>query len=514
MTTRLIFRGRSAIMLIALASAVAMAAPAQAASPTAAPDRALTYSAGWRVQAGPPPGSDTVHVSRARGATATLAFRGIAVELYGTLAPSNGRADLRLDGRTIRQIDLYAPNSQPRHMLWSSGPLAARDHVLTVTVLGRHSARSSGNSVMLAAARVSEQPPAGEVTPPPAAGPFVTRSGAALQLNGKPFLFTGSNMYEALSDGSSTRGCGADMMTGDRLATALRALGRPSTAGSGTVLRVWFFQRYAVKDGVRDWTYLDKAVSVAKAAGYLLIPVLGNEWTDCEVSTAAPAANWLYGQRRSPRWYQSGYRETPDAGAVSTYRAWVAEATTRYRGESAIAFWQLMNEAESANADDGTYGVTLLRRFADDVGQLVKSSDPNHLLSFGTIGSGQNGAPGDNYTTIHASPYIDLAEVHDYSTASTVLDGDSFNGLALRVQQARELNKPIFVGEFGNQLGSPSAETLERRAALFDAKLSAYFASGFTGALQWNYTAFPVAGTYDISATDPAMAVLLRHGTT
>ena len=44
----------------------------------------------------------------------------------------------------------------------------------------------------------------------------------------------------------------------------------------------------------------------------------------------------------------------------------------------------------------------------------IKSIDPNHLVSLGTIGSGQCGTSGDYYKQLHAIPTIDLCEVHDY----------------------------------------------------------------------------------------------------
>jgi hypothetical protein len=67
------------------------------------------------------------------------------------------------------------------------------------------------------------------------------------------------------------------MGTGNALADSLSAI----TAGSGgraNVMRAWFFQRFATVSGHRDWSALDHTIAAARAKGFLVIPVLGNQW--------------------------------------------------------------------------------------------------------------------------------------------------------------------------------------------------------------------------------------------
>ena len=80
--------------------------------------------------------------------------------------------------------------------------------------------------------------------------------------------------------------------------------------------------------------------------------------------------------------------------------------------------------------------------WATDVSGLVKSIDANHLVSLGTIGSGQCGADGPRYQAVHAIPTIDLCEYHDYGAPDVGVPGDEFNGLQLRIDQCDALNKP------------------------------------------------------------------------
>jgi hypothetical protein len=344
---------------------------------------------------------------------------------------------------------------------------------------------------------------------------FVTCSGRGLSVSGQPYAFTGVNMYPMLSDGSAERGCGMDMQSGTVLADSLRALGSPSPHGGGQMIRTMFLQRYTVRDGTRCWHAVDTAVAAARAAGFRLLAVLGNQWSHCEIPAGRPAGpHWTpHGDHymRTARWFRRGYRRDTEPGQLVPYRAWVAEVTERYRDDPTIACWQLMNEP--ASGPHGlTGGATVLRDFADDVADVVKRHAPRHVVSLGSIGTGQPGMSGSDYTTVHAGPAIDLCEVHDYSPAAVALAGDRWNGLAVRLRQAAELGKPIFVGEFGNALGAPECATPQKRAALYRRKLETYFAHGFVGALAWHWFPSPRADAFGLTPGDPAIAILRAYG--
>jgi len=70
------------------------------------------------------------------GATAVFTFTGSQVAWFGTLAPSRGRAEVRIDGVLARTVDLSRSTTSYRRVLFrhtwsSSGP-----HTLEITVLG------------------------------------------------------------------------------------------------------------------------------------------------------------------------------------------------------------------------------------------------------------------------------------------------------------------------------------------------------------------------------------------
>lgn len=341
-------------------------------------------------------------------------------------------------------------------------------------------------------------------------GIYLTSDGQNFLLGNSTVTLKGTNVYEINSDGTSDRGCGMDMYDGTVIEDALTQLNAPPNT---CVLRGWFFQRFTVSNGQRDWSRFDKSLTAIRQAGYRIIATLGNEWGDGEVNQATGSGpNWDGSPgslKRSTSWYQNGYASVPDPGMLVAYKDWVQEIVERYKDNPAIAFWQLMNEPEASSATDGTPGVDLLRNFCDDIGAVVKATDSNHLLSLGSIGTGQTGLANNDYVTVHASPYINICEVHDYSPNSTTLAGDQWNGLAVRVQQAQTLRKPIFVGEFGNIVGAAECPTYEDRATLFSQKLQTYFTSGFAGALLWNYTVNPAGlNSYDIGPNDPSLGLL------
>lgn len=326
--------------------------------------------------------------------------------------------------------------------------------------------------------------------------PFVTRQGTQLVLQGKPYRFTGLNIYNA---NSTNDNCWYSMGSGPILGQSLRQIG----AGK-EVFRAWFFQSLATRNGQRDWAAFDHTLAVAALHGYRVIVTLGNQWGDCE-----PGSGY-----RDDSWYRSGYK-LPDPSGIVSYRDWVKEVVTRYRFAPTILSWQLMNEAEVKTSREAAScpedASAVLKAWAADVSGFIKSIDRYHLVSLGTLGSGQCGASWQEYKDVHSVPTIDLCEYHDYGAPLDPMPGDPFNGLAFRIQQCNELNKPLFVGETGI-IPTDVGGTLEARAAAFDDKFRVQFAAGVVGELAWAWSALgSTVDNYDIGPRDPTLRVLGRY---
>jgi hypothetical protein len=262
-------------------------------------------------------------------------------------------------------------------------------------------------------------------------------------------------------------------------------------ASGATVVRTWFFQSQFDPDGTAhgdgSFAAFDRVVQGAAERGMKVIPVLVNHWADCEYGGAAKSAEF----------YESGFR-SPGYGYSRSYLEYAKTVASHYANEQAIAFWQLVNEAEAPNegggCDEGRASAAL-RGFAAEMTQAVKSVDPNHLVSLGTMGSGQCGAANNHYREIHEP--VDICEYHDYDyegnssdNSDNPLPGDQWNGLPARITQCGQagLKKPLFVGEVGisaDVTGSLNAESLALRAEFFAAKIEAQMASGVDGFVLW-----------------------------
>jgi endo-1,4-beta-mannosidase len=324
----------------------------------------------------------------------------------------------------------------------------------------------------------------------PAGSPFVSARDGALCLDGAPFRFVGVNRYDVASAPPGAPGFACGRRYDD--ATLERMMGELAQLGV-RVLRTWAFQSFTA--GGTDFSTFDRLIASARRHDVRLALVLENEWRDCTEPDATPDG------RKGSAWFAGGWLRPLGAQPLS-YAEHLDAIVGRYRDEPQIALWQLMNEAEG--------DFVSLHDFARRASERVKAIDPNHLVSLGTMGTGQPGTAGFDYLRLHAADTLDLVEAHDYGA-----ERDGFpQALANDLAMARHLGKPFFIGEAGIAAPAPAHPfSYPERAALFDAKLSAAFAAGVTGYLIWSY--------YDLSTTnwqgwdfgpgDPLAAVVARH---
>jgi len=153
-----------------------------------------------------------------------------------------------------------------------------------------------------------------------------------------------------------------------------------------------------------------------------------------------------------------------------------------------------------------------LRYFFDTVGGEIHSLDPDHLVEDGLLGDGQCGAQSTDYAYVSGSPGIDVLSYHDYSPDTVALAGDRWNGVAERLDEAAQVDKPIIAGEIGVEasVAGDGCPNLQGRITDLEAKLQAQFNLGLSGALVWNWS--PAISThscvYDTYPGDPLEAAL------
>ncbi|MCX6024414.1 MAG: cellulase family glycosylhydrolase, partial [Chloroflexi bacterium] len=199
-----------------------------------------------------------------------------------------------------------------------------------------------------------------------AISPFVRASGRSLVLNGKPYKFLGVNRYDLLTIPNPYRGCGYAWRNPElnQLFTELR------TMGVNTV-RMSAFRLFT--DSGADFSRFDTILTLARENGIKVIPVLENQWENCTL-----------GGNKTSNWYREGYKQRKEGFPVS-YKEYVAMVVNKYKNDPTILMWQLMGEAESKDIL-GAADPQALLAFSKDMSEFVKTLDPNHLVSLGTLG--------------------------------------------------------------------------------------------------------------------------------
>jgi len=341
---------------------------------------------------------------------------------------------------------------------------------------------------------------------------FGVVSGGTVQ----PWRPVGYNQYRLTSaPGGYVCDGGYGELSDDKLAAWLDQI----RAAGATVVRTWFFQSQFDPDGAGpdpgSFAAFDRVVEGAAARGMKVIPVLVNHWADCEFSGAAKDLSF----------YESGFR-SPGYGYAQSFRDYAATLASHYAGEPAIAFWQLANEAEAPNPGGGCdepRAAAALRGFAAEMTAALKAADPNHLVSLGTMGSGQCGTANGDYRSVHEP--VDVCEYHDYDYEGNPADnsdnpmpGDEWNGLAKRIEQCGPagLDKPLLIGE----AGISDEVSLDQRAAYFARKIEAQSAAGVDGFVLWEKILEPSASPeaagghegYGVGYGDPTENVTRAYG--
>ncbi len=272
----------------------------------------------------------------------------------------------------------------------------------------------------------------------------VGRDGTELTVNGEAYTFVGANFYAAAS--SYHYGCGWPGNDPDEfLETAFTGLRQHARANA---VRFWGFQSFALREnppdsGVveLDFGDFDRVIARARAHDIRLVFVLENQWTECTglpeggVPTPNDPDNGGY---RNLSWYASGY-DTPGAlGYPLSYKEYVEAVVSEYAHEPAILMWQLMNEAEckdipadteSPESAPGTACPGELRDWAHEMADFIRGIEVGlgvetpHLISIGTMGTGQPGTQDENLWLLHDYPSVDVVEVHDYGHDSEAFPG-------------------------------------------------------------------------------------------
>jgi hypothetical protein len=136
------------------------------------------------------------------------------------------------------------------------------------------------------------------------------------------------------------------------------------------------------------------------------------------------------------------------------YRSWkefLQDFCGHYKNETQILFWEVANEYRGE--PDNLPGT---RRFYEQAAADINAADPNHLISSGVDGGmhwPDTAEARKGWVNINASKGINITSIHTYTndpwTYNWHTERDYARMVRGMVAAARELGKPLFLGEFG-----------------------------------------------------------------
>jgi len=275
-------------------------------------------------------------------------------------------------------------------------------------------------------------------------------------------------------------------------------------------------------DVIRFWAYepvtkekLKEICDYVKNYNIKIIPVFADSW------------GGFQSYKIDGNFYHEGYKVS--------YLKHVNNIVEYLKDRNEILLWELINEPATESFD-------YIFNFVKQVSEEIKKTDPHHLISIGTIGGVGDKFGGSlsrlnlsNFKNLYSIESLDALSIHDYSFNSNVLErfdifrriggkiksanffntlnkilnmipdkldlhtikkfGKTFDfPLTIRavwraynkrnIAVAKELNKPVYVGEVGFK------KTMkETRKKILELELKRYFNDGVSGVLLWSFEA-------------------------
>lgn len=327
--------------------------------------------------------------------------------------------------------------------------------------------------------------------------PYIRRQGSGFVRHGKPFRHTGANAWYLAWLGSDARF--GDRARLGRELDRLKALGvtnlRVLAGGEEGPLKNSIRPGFVNQAGALNQqllTGLDHAMAEIGRRGMTAVLYFTNNWewsggmmtllyyeTGKYLDMNDPAQPW-------PAFPDAGSEFYANAGATARFFAYVRSVVTRtnsvtgkrYAEDPALMAWQLCNEPRP-----GVSPAVIERnlpayyQWIDASAALIRSLDPNHMVSLGMEGTIATGGREDIVARAHAN--IDYHTAHIWPLNWGWVDGKDLAGtwaagrdkvidyIDTHVTLAARAGKPLVIEEFGfprdGELYDPAASTIFRQ---------------------------------------------------
>jgi mannan endo-1,4-beta-mannosidase len=280
-----------------------------------------------------------------------------------------------------------------------------------------------------------------------AAGGFLSRSGAQLTLNGKPYTYVSFNAYG---------------MTGQETGTPYADSvldGYFASLPSKSLTRTWAWKNNGMSG-------IDSVVASAESNNQMVILSLSE------------GAGFDHLGKKDEAWFASGYK--------TDLLPWVRQVVAKHKDSEAVGMWEIMNEPGNKSAVNGSISNATMKSFFDTVAAEIKAIDKNHLVTTGTMDANQQGM--SDFGNLHAGTNIDVASIHEYADeyeGGILVSSNYTQGVAKL--KAAGVDKPVILGEVGVPGADSGCRTREARVQVVQQKADAYFAAGADGINLWNW---------------------------
>ena len=310
---------------------------------------------------------------------------------------------------------------------------------------------------------------------------FIKVKNTQLELNGKPYYFTGTNFWYGAYLGTQTPPGNRERLIRelDNLKligiTNLRILASSEDSYIQKSLKPTIQNEPDVfNEDLLDG--LDFLISEMKKRDMHAVIYLNNYW------------EWSGGMAVYNKWFNNGkvidpYDSTQGWTAFMDYtasfyknekaneyfRKYIKKIVTRknsytehfYFEDPTIMAWELANEPRAGSLDNGFANLDNYYKWIDETAKYIHSIDPNHLVTTGSEGVIGSLLREDVFLKAHESKYIDYLTFHLWAKNWNWFDAKKIDETYAAAEKnaveyfnqhmilSRKLNKPITLEEFG-----------------------------------------------------------------
>jgi len=266
---------------------------------------------------------------------------------------------------------------------------------------------------------------------------FVTRSGDQLWCDGRPFKFAGVCIHYL----------NAPNFPEEEVEGIIEYLSEEGV----TAVRLWLLQRY-------DLDRFERLLDLGRQYDVRFIVTLVDYYFNKNVS-----------------WFKTE--------GLHEYLDHIGRVVPRFRDRPEIIAWELMNEPGCGPEGGSQSCLDVVYEWVATASAEIKTLDPSHLISIGTMRAGWTDAEHLNYYRMHALDTIDIVSIHKRASREPRPE----------LETADTLSKPVMIGEVWSQAYKKNCRPLsstatQERAKKIEADLARCTEYGVDGYLLWNYS--------------------------